>query len=146
MRREFIAVLMATASTLPVLFFGAGPALAGDQRPRLTEEQAPMDIKFVRTGGYPYAKRGCRIDTRGLPESESRRLHYLIETSGLLGVDKQQIFNQSFKHDYIYDFTVKTAAGTHKLSIDEASMPVSFGPLVDYLEKRSFDLSPHGSP
>ena len=137
-------VLSSLVATLALALAGSctigGSAQAKSEKYTKTEVQSPMKIVFVRTGGYPYGKWGCKIDTEKLPEPESRKLHALIEGSGILSVGKKTLIDSTPRNDYLYKLSITTGAGSHLLTIDEVNLPVCYGALIEYLETHSISL------
>jgi hypothetical protein len=75
------------------------------------------------------------VDVKLLPADEAAELQTLIERSDVLQTSSQ--FTPKARDLHVYEITVETVQGAHRLELDEGSMPQSLKPLLNYLTHRA---------
>lgn len=94
-----------------------------------------LKITFTQTGGYVGLVKGCTLDTRSLPADEAAELKTLIERSDIFRTSSQLTPNA--RDLQVYEITVETAQGAHRVELDDMSVPQSMRPLLNYLVRNS---------
>ncbi|MBM7059469.1 hypothetical protein JQX08_02000 [Pseudomonas sp. UL073] len=92
-----------------------------------------MKVRFVQSGGFVGAVKGCVLDTADLGQDDAQELERLVRESGLVA---GQSFSAAARDLNQYEITIE---GERQLSVsfDERSVPSSARLLVGYLKQRA---------
>jgi hypothetical protein len=94
-----------------------------------------MKITFRQSGGYAGLIRGCEIDTHTLPADEAAAIESLVNSSGVLTA--KSAHSRVGRDLFSYSITIESREGQQQLEFDDSTIPVSAGPLLDFLRMRA---------
>jgi len=92
-----------------------------------------MKIDFLRSGGFAGIRLATQIDTDTLPSTEADRLCRLIEAARVF--DLPATLKSSLPGGDRFQYRLKVEDGPRRKEVvaDEAAVPESLRPLIDYL-------------
>jgi hypothetical protein len=92
-------------------------------------------VRFLQSGGFAGAVRGCELDTSSLPPEEGRELETLVQSSGLCGSGE---FRSPGARDLrLYEIHVERDSGGLAVTYDELTLPEQARPLVSFLRRNA---------
>jgi hypothetical protein len=99
-----------------------------------------MKVRFRQTGGFAGLIRGVELDTSTMPAHEAKALEACVVASRLrAGASKGPAQARDLFH---YQITVDTGDQVIHAAFDDATVPHSAGPLLEFLRTRAGPLSP----
>lgn len=90
-----------------------------------------MQISFERSGGFAGMVMATDVDTANLPSEDAKHLRTLVEAADFFRLPTTIAAAQPDR--FQYQITVSDAGKHHSVSVDEAAMPGTLRPLVDWL-------------
>ncbi len=94
-----------------------------------------MLIFFERTGGLAGIKLKGSLDSSNLPIREAQRLQRLLKQSGFFDLPPILTSNQPSPDRFSYRVTVETDKGKHTVNAEEAALPDTMRPFLDFLTR-----------
>jgi hypothetical protein len=94
-----------------------------------------MRILFERSGGFSGRKIQGSLDSSMLPSSQARRLTRLIEQSGFFKLPPVLESAEPGADRLHYRVTIESEQGRHTVEANEAAIPGSLRPLLDFLTR-----------
>jgi len=93
-----------------------------------------MKVRFVQSGGFVGAVKGCELDTLALAADDARELEHLVGESGIAG---SGVFLSDTARDLQqYEITIEDGDPT-SVVFDDSSIPPSAKALIGFLKKRA---------
>jgi hypothetical protein len=92
-----------------------------------------MKIDFTRSGGFAGMRLATQIDTDTLPSTEADRLLRLIEEARFFGLPTTLQSNLPGGDRFQYRIKVEEGGKRKEVFADEAAVPETLRPLIDYL-------------
>lgn len=94
---------------------------------------APLKIKFERSGGFTGIPLRLALDGEELPAEEQTRLLEMLHQAGLLEGHPLNTATRSGADRFVYRITVESEEKKHTVEFCESEMPTEVRPLVEYL-------------
>ena len=93
-----------------------------------------MKVRFLQSGGFVGAVKGCELDTAALAPDAARELERLVAESGIAGSDVS--LSDTGRDLQQYEITIE---GGNPISVvfDDSSIPPSAKRLLGFLKKRA---------
>lgn len=92
-----------------------------------------MKIDFTRSGGFAGMRLAVRIDTDTLPSTEADRLRLLIEEGRFFNLPASLKSNLPGGDRFQFRIKVEEGGKRKEVFADEAVVPETLRPLIDYL-------------
>jgi hypothetical protein len=93
-----------------------------------------MKVRFVQSGGFVGAVRGCELDTAALAPDAARELERLVGESGIAG--SGVLLSDRARDLQQYEITIEDG-GARSVVLDDSSIPASAKPLLGFLKKHA---------
>ncbi|MEJ5239635.1 MAG: protealysin inhibitor emfourin [Anaerolineales bacterium] len=94
---------------------------------------APLKIKFERSGGFTGIPLRFALDGKDLPHEEQTRLLEMLHQAGIFERSRLGTRTRSGADRFVYRITVEDGDAERTLEFCESEMPAEVRPLVDYL-------------
>ncbi len=94
---------------------------------------APLKIKFERSGGFSSIPLRFALDGKDLPGEEQTRLREMLHQAGIFERPWLTASTRSGADRFVYRITVEDGDAERTLEFCESEMPAEVRPLVDYL-------------
>jgi hypothetical protein len=92
----------------------------------------PLKVGFRQSGGFAGLTSGCELDTTAMSADEAAQLRSLVEQSDILNTQSQRTPNAADLS--VYEFSIETRTGSHRVSFDEQSLPARIRPLLERMQ------------
>lgn len=94
-----------------------------------------MKIDFIRTGGFAGIRLAGSFDTQQLLPEQGSTLDKLIIDSGFFSLPEEIQQNTPGPDRFEFQISISTGQQSHSIKVNDAVMPESLRPLVEYLTK-----------
>ena len=101
-----------------------------------------MQIDFASSGGFANLQLNYRADTSTMPEDQVEELERLVETSGVLDLEQNDVNSNTAvgRADVIsYRITLSDGPKQTTLWMNDVTAPASVRPLLAYLRKLALE-------
>jgi|ERR1700722_1606781 hypothetical protein len=93
-----------------------------------------MRISIERTGGFAGIKQTNSVSTDQLPPEESRKVAGLVEAAGFSDLPPVIRSTEPGGDQFQYKVTVEGDHGSHTVQVDEAAVPPSLQPVLNWVK------------
>ena len=96
-----------------------------------------MKIRFERSGGFAGMTRTVEVATDALSEDQRELVTSLVRSADFFALPQNPAPRDPNGADrFSYTITIDSAARTHTIETNDAAMPESLVPLIDWLNRR----------
>jgi len=103
-------------------------------------ETGPMQIEFIRSGGYEGTPHGANINSEDLTLEEASKLRELVNAASFFDLPPKISSKQRLCFDcWHYTISIETSRRKHTVYIDTetAEVPLSLRPLLSWLSEQA---------
>ena len=115
-----------------MLVITAGALLIGGAcRQKEDGAKGTMRIQFERSGGFAGIRLTTSVDSAALPDDDARRLREMVDGAGFF--ELPPVIGKPAPDRFQYRLTVEDGKRRHTVEVNEAAVPPSLRPLIDWL-------------
>lgn len=106
-----------------------------------------MQIDFASSGGITNLQLNYRADTNSLPEEQAQELTRLVESSGALGLEQEDVNpNVAVGRADVISYRLSLSEGPRQSTLwfNDLSAPAAVRPLLAYLRKLALEQQKRG--
>lgn len=92
-----------------------------------------MNIHLERSGGFAGLRLNHDLDSSQLSPEEGTELNQLVETSGFFNLPAEARATNPGADRFQYKLTVKAGSREHTVAVDEAAVPETLRPLLNWV-------------
>ncbi len=92
-----------------------------------------MHIDFTRTGGFAGMRLTTSVDTANLPPDQATNLQKLMDDAQFFDLPAKLMPDKPMPDRFEYHVTVSSDQQTHTIDVNDAAVPQSLRPLLNYL-------------
>lgn len=93
-----------------------------------------MRVVLERSGGFAGISRTNSISSDQMPAEEARKVADLVEAAGFFELPSVIRSSEPGADRFQYKITVESELGTHAVQVDDAAVPPSLQPLLDWMK------------
>ncbi len=93
-----------------------------------------MRVMLERSGGFAGIRQTSSISTDELPAPEAQQVADLVKTSGFFELPSEIRSTGPGADRFQYKITVEGEQGTHTVQVDEAAVPPSLQPVLNWMK------------
>jgi len=93
-----------------------------------------MQVDVERSGGFAGINRTNSISTDQMPAEEARKLADLVAAAGFFELPSVIRSTEPGGDRFQYKITVENERGTHTVQVDEAAVPPSLQPVLNWMK------------
>jgi hypothetical protein len=106
-----------------------------------------MQIDFSTSGGFANLELTYRADTNSLPEEQAQELQNMVESSGVLELDQDDLnINSTVGRADVISYRLSLSEGSKQTTLwmNDVTAPASVRPLLGYLRKLAIEQKKQG--
>jgi hypothetical protein len=92
-----------------------------------------MKVRFVQSGGFAGAVKGCDLDTQALPPDQARELERLVRESGIS--QSGEHLSDGGRDLHQYEITIEDGRRKLAVTFDDANVPPAARAFLGFLKK-----------
>ncbi len=102
-----------------------------------------MKIQFVRTGGFAGIRLARAFDTESMPPEQAGKLQALVDAARFFDMPEPAESPSRVPDSLEYRLTVSSSERERTIVVNDAALPVSLRPLMEYLTSLARRGGPH---